>query len=61
VRASCARRQSCRWSRCDDPAGYRPALIPFISLLKANRPYVFCTIPHDSALNPGLPYEVLLA
>ena len=47
-------------TRCDDPADYRAALIPFISLSKANRPYVFCAIPHDSALNPGQTFEVLL-
>lgn len=47
-------------TRCDDPEGYRPALIPFISLSKANRPYVFCAIPHDSAINPGQTFEVLL-
>jgi hypothetical protein len=47
-------------TRCDDPAGYRLALIPFISLPKTNRPYLFCAIPHDSALNPGSPFESLL-
>ena len=47
-------------TRCDDPAGYRGAMVPFISLPKPNRPYVFCAIPHDSALNPGLIFEALL-
>jgi len=47
-------------THCDDAADYRAALIPFISLPKANRPYVFCAIPHDSALNPGQTFEVLL-
>jgi hypothetical protein len=40
-------------TRCDDGAGYRPALIPFISLPKSGRPYMFCAIPHDAALNAG--------
>jgi len=47
-------------TRCDDPADYRGAMIPFIALPKANRPYVFCAIPHDSALNPGMTFEALL-
>lgn len=47
-------------TRCDDPAGYNRQLIPFISIAKANRPYVFCAIPHDSALNPGVPFEAIL-
>ena len=47
-------------TRCDDPADYRRALIPFISLSKANRPYIFCAIPYDSALNQGRAFEALL-
>jgi hypothetical protein len=47
-------------TRCNDPADYRLALIPFISLSKTNRPYVFCAIPYDSALNAGQTYEALL-
>ncbi len=47
-------------TRCDDPAGYRASLIPFITLPKANRPYVFCAIPSDSALNQGTTFEMLL-
>lgn len=47
-------------TRCEDPADYRRALIPFISLPKANRPYIFCAIPHDSALNQGQAFEALL-
>ena len=47
-------------TRCEDGAGYRPALIPFISLAKSGRPYVFCAIPHDAALNPGRLVERLL-
>jgi hypothetical protein len=47
-------------TRCDDGSGYRQAPFPFLLLPKANRPYVFCAMPHDSALNPGPPYELLL-
>ena len=47
-------------TRCTDPANYRLALVPFIFLPVENRPYVFCAIPHDAALNPGAVFEVLL-
>lgn len=47
-------------TRCQDSVDYRLALIPFISLPKANRPYVFCAIPYDGALNPGSTFEMLL-
>lgn len=47
-------------TRCADPAGYRNALVPFVFLSKANRPYLFCAIPYDSAGNPGEVYEVIL-
>jgi hypothetical protein len=47
-------------THCEDPAGYRLALVPFISLPKANRPYLFCAIPYDSAQNPGAVFERLL-
>jgi hypothetical protein len=47
-------------TRCSDPADYRPVLVPFVSLPKANRPYVFCTIPYDAALNPGSTFETIL-
>jgi hypothetical protein len=47
-------------TRCDDPANYRLALIPFIALPKANRPYVFCAVPYDSAMNAGELFERLL-
>lgn len=47
-------------TRCDDAVGYRPALVPFLFLSKANRPYVFCAIPHDSASNPGPAFEAIL-
>jgi hypothetical protein len=47
-------------TRCSDPADYRLALIPFISVSKMGRPSVFCAIPYDSALNPGPVFEALL-
>jgi Trypsin-like peptidase domain len=47
-------------TRCEDPAHYRAALIPFITLSKVNRPYVFCAIPYDSAFNPGQTFEAIL-
>ena len=47
-------------THCEDPTGYRLALVPFISLPKANRPYIFCAIPYDSAQNPGPAFERLL-
>jgi hypothetical protein len=47
-------------TRCQDPAGYRPALIPFINLLKRDRPFLFCAIPYDLAGNPGRLIEELL-
>lgn len=47
-------------TRCGDPDGYRRALVPFLSLPKANRPYVFCAVPHDSALNQGQMFELVL-
>jgi hypothetical protein len=47
-------------TRCEDGAGYRLALIPFISLPKSGRPYVFCAIPYDAALNAGRAIETLL-
>jgi Trypsin-like peptidase domain len=47
-------------TRCDQPADYRLALIPFIPLPKANRPYLFCAIAYDAAQNAGTPIEALL-
>ena len=47
-------------TRCGDPAGYNRALVPFTSLPKANRPYLFCAIPYDSAFNAGTPFEAVL-
>jgi hypothetical protein len=46
--------------RCEDPSGYRLALIPFFPLPKGERPYVFCAIPYDSASNPGKVFEMFL-
>jgi hypothetical protein len=47
-------------TRCADGAGYRLALVPFIALPKSGRPYVFCAIPYDAALNAGRILETLL-
>jgi hypothetical protein len=47
-------------TRCDDASDYRPALVPFTSLPKSGRPYVFCAVPYDSALNPGALVEAFL-
>lgn len=47
-------------TRCEDPAGYRVVLIPFLTLPKAGRPYVFCAIPYDAAGNRGRVFEALL-
>jgi len=47
-------------TRCAEPAGYRVALVPFTSLPKRDRPYVFCAIPYDSAGNPGAMIESVL-
>jgi hypothetical protein len=46
-------------TRCADPSGYRTQLVPILSLSKANRPYVFCAIPHDSAGNAGEIFETI--
>lgn len=46
-------------TQCEEP-DYRLALIPFISLPKVNRPYVFCAIPYDGAGNAGRVFETLL-
>ena len=46
--------------RRPDDAGYRPVLIPFISISKSGRPYLFCAIPNDSAFNRGRLIEELL-
>lgn len=47
-------------TRCVDPAGYRPALVPFLSLSKQDRPLVFCAQPFDAAGNRGRLIEIVL-
>lgn len=47
-------------TRCDEGVGYRIALVPFTSLPKSGRPYVFCAIPYDTAFNAGRIVERLL-
>ena len=47
-------------TRCQDGAGYRLALVPFLALPKSERPYLFCVIPYDAAQNPGRVIETLL-
>jgi hypothetical protein len=45
---------------CQDPDGYRPALIPFFSLPRSEAPYLLCAIGFDAAGNPSPIVERLL-
>jgi hypothetical protein len=47
-------------TRCEDGSSYRLALVPFIALPKSGRPYLFCAIPYDAAMNPGRIIEQVL-
>ncbi len=47
-------------TRCSDGEGYRPNLIPFISISTAQGPQVFCAIAFDAAGNQAPPFERLL-
>jgi hypothetical protein len=42
-------------TRCADPEGYRPSLLPFISISTAQGPQVICAIAYDGAGNQAAP------